>query len=40
MDMWQLNNIKIILTLWTLNYVDFVPSSCIDSFQIVHNQAN
>ena len=37
MDLW---NFKVILTLWTLNYVDCVPFSCIDSFHIVHNWAN
>ena len=29
MDLWHLNNIKVIL--WTLNYVDSVPYYCIDS---------
>ena len=26
-------------TLWTLNYVDCIPFSCIDSFHMAHNQA-
>ena len=30
-DLWHLNNMKDILTLWTLNYVDYVPFSCIIS---------
>ena len=25
MHLWHLNNMKVILTLWTLNYVDCVP---------------
>ena len=41
MDLWLLNNMKVILTtVWTLNYVDCIPFSCIDSFHIVHNRAN
>ena len=40
MDLWYLNNMKVISILWTLNYVDCVPFSCIDSFHIVHNWAN
>ena len=40
MDLWHLNNMKVILTLWTMNYADCVPFSCIDSLNIVHNQAN
>ena len=39
MDLWHLNNMKIILTLWTLNYVD-VFLFCIDSFHIIQNRAN
>ena len=39
-DLWHLNNMKIILTLWTLIYVVCFPFSCIDSFHIVHNQTN
>ena len=35
-----LNNIKVILTLLTLNDVDFVPFSCIDYFHIVRNSKN
>ena len=31
---------RVILTLWTLNYVDYVPFSCVDSFHIGHNWAN
>ena len=26
LDLWHINNSKVILTLWTLNYVDCVPS--------------
>ena len=37
MDLWHLNNMKVILTLWTLNYVDCVPFSWIDSFHIAQN---
>ena len=40
MDLWHLNNMKVILTLCTLNYVVCGPFSCIDSFHIVHNPAN
>ena len=32
--------IEVILTLWTLKYVDCFSFSCIDSFCIVHNKAN
>ena len=45
MDLWCWNKIKVTLpnfakyhcfwTLWTLNYVDFIPFSCIDYFQIL-----
>ena len=45
MDLWHSNNLKVILpnftkdhcfwTLWTLNYVDCIPFSCIDYFQIL-----
>ena len=38
--MWHLNKIKVALTLWTLNYVDCVPFSCIHSFHIVLSRAN
>ena len=48
-DLWLSNNIKIILrnfakelcfwTIWTPNYVDCIPFSYINSFQMVHNQA-
>ena len=31
---------KVILTLWTLNCIDYVPFSCIGSFHVVYNQAN
>ena len=35
MDLWHLNKMKVILTLWTMNYAFFcVPFSCIDSFQV------
>ena len=44
-DLWHSNNIKVILpnfakdhcfwTLWALNYVDCIPFSCIDYFQIL-----
>ena len=34
-DLWNLNNMKGI----TVNYVDSIPFSCIDSFHIVHNRA-
>ena len=44
-NQWHSNNIKVILpnfaknysfwTLWTLNYVDCIPFSCIDYFQIL-----
>ena len=40
MDLWHLNNMKVILTRWTLNYVECIPVSGIDSFHISHNQAN
>ena len=40
MDLWQLSNMKVILTLWTLNYADCLSFSCIDSFHITHNRAN
>ena len=33
------NNMKVILTLRTLNYVDFVPFSCVDFSHIIHNRA-
>ena len=49
MDLWLLNDMKVILrkfakyhyfwTLWILNYVDCIPFSCIDSFNMAHNQA-
>ena len=35
MDLWGLNKMKVILTLWTVNYVDCVPFSCIDSFILI-----
>ena len=45
MDLWHSNNVKDILpnfakdhcfwTFWTLNYVDCIPFSCIDYFQIL-----
>ena len=45
MDQWHSNNMKVILpnfakdhcfwTLWTLNYVDCIPFSCIDYFRIL-----
>ena len=45
MDLWHSNSVKGILpnfakdhcfwTLWTLNYVDCIPFSCIDYFQIL-----
>ena len=34
MDLWYLNNMKVISTLWTLHYFVCVPFSCIDSFHI------
>ena len=42
MGLWHLNNMKVILTLWTLNYVGLncAPVSGIDSFHIVHIRAN
>ena len=40
MDLCQLSNMKVILTLWTLNYADCLSFSCIDSFYIAHNRAN
>ena len=40
MDLWTLNNMEIIVTLWTLNYVDCVSFSYIDSFHIVRNRSN
>ena len=49
MGLWHSNNMKVILrkltkdhwfwTLWTLNYGDCIPFSCIDSFHMAHNQA-
>ena len=36
-DLWHLNNMKVILALWTMNCVCF---SCIDSFHIAHNWTN
>ena len=39
MDLWHLNNMKVILIFWTLNYVDCVPFSC-NTFHIVHNWVN
>ena len=38
MDLWHINNMKVIVTFRTLNYVDFVPISCTDSFYVVHNR--
>ena len=38
--LWHWNNTKVILTLWTLNYVDRLPFSCIDFFHIIHNWVN
>ena len=35
MDLWHLNNLEIILTLWTLNYVDCVSFSCISIFLLI-----
>ena len=45
MDLWHSNNMKVILpnfakdhcfwTLWALNFVDCIPFSCIDYFQIL-----
>ena len=45
MDLWHSNKMKVILpnfakdhpfwTLWTQNYVDCIPFSCIDYFQIL-----
>ena len=33
MDMWHLSNMKVILTIWTLNFAEpCVTFSCIDSF--------
>ena len=40
MDLWHLNNMKVILTLLALNYVDSVPFLCITFFRIVQNRAN
>ena len=40
MHLWRLHYIKVILTLWTMNYVDCVHFCCIDSFHIVRNRAN
>ena len=37
MNLWHLNNIKVILTLQTPPYVDCIPLFCIDSFHIVHH---
>ena len=39
-DLSHLNNMEVILALWTMNYVDCVHFSCIDSFSTVHNWAN
>ena len=36
-DLWHLNNMEVILTLWTLNYVDGIPFSCVDSFNSIHD---
>ena len=36
MDLWYLNNMKVIWTLLTVNYVDYI----IDSFNSVHNWLN
>ena len=36
MDQWHLNYMKVILTLWTLNYLECVSFS----LHIVHNRAN
>ena len=36
-DLWHVNNMKVISTLWTLMYGDSVPFFCIGSFHIVHN---
>ena len=38
MDLWHINNMKVIVTFRTFNYVDFVPISCTDSFYVVHNR--
>ena len=48
MDLRHSNNVKVMLrkfakdhsfwALWTLNYVDCVTFSCIDSLHIAHNQ--
>ena len=48
MDLWHSNKMKVLLkfskdhyfwTLWTLNYVDCIPCSCIYFFHMTHNQA-
>ena len=39
-DLSHLNNMKVILALRTIIYVDCVRFSCIDSFRIVHNRVN
>ena len=39
MDLWHLNNMKVVLTLWTLNYVDCVPLSCLYYLHNVLSQA-
>ena len=39
MDLWHLNNTKVVLTLWTLNYVDCVPLSCLYYLHNVLSQA-
>ena len=49
MDLWHSNDMKVILlkfakdhcfwTLWTLDYGDCIPFSCIDSFHMAHNKA-
>ena len=40
MNLWHLNSMKVIPTLWTQNYFNCVPFSCIYSFPIVHNRTN
>ena len=49
MDLCHSNNMKVVLckfaeghcfwTLWTLDYIDCIPFSGIDSFHMAHNQA-
>ena len=38
MDLWLVNNMNVIITVWALNCC--VPFSCIDSSHTAHNRAN